>query len=132
MRKMKGNVTMKEMTQKARELYTSIGVSLEEEPKIKIEPALTADFILDEEQKTITAKDPQQLFYGLTTYYLNQVTKKQQKNSYTAQIKERCLMIDIGRKYFSLKELKALVHSMAFFQFTHLQVHFSENEGFRI
>lgn len=24
-------------------------------------------------------------------------------------------MIDIGRKYFSLKELKALVHSMAFF-----------------
>ena len=23
-------------------------------------------------------------------------------------------MIDIGRKYFSLKELKALVHSMAF------------------
>ena len=59
---MKGNVTMKEMTQKARELYTSIGVSLEEEPKIKIEPALTADFILDEEQKRSLRKIPSNYF----------------------------------------------------------------------
>ncbi|WP_291293238.1 family 20 glycosylhydrolase [Enterococcus sp.] len=123
---------MKATIQKARELYTSIGISLEEEPATTIDATLAADFILDHEQQTITAKDSQQLFYGLTTYYLNQVTNKQKQTSYTAQINERCLMIDIGRKYFSLSELKALVHSMAFFQFTHLQLHFSENEGFRI
>lgn len=42
------------------------------------------------------------------------------------------LMIDIGRKYFSMAALKKLITQLALFQFDGLQIHFSENEGFGI
>lgn len=45
---------------------------------------------------------------------------------------EKLLMVDIGRKYFSLAALKELTDLLALFNFDQLQLHFSENEGFRI
>ncbi|KAF9404526.1 hypothetical protein HW555_014292 [Spodoptera exigua] len=47
-------------------------------------------------------------------------------------LKERILMLDIGRKYFSLEMLLQLIDQMAQYKFNYLQLHFSENEGFRI
>lgn len=45
---------------------------------------------------------------------------------------ERGLMLDIGRKYYSPEMLKELVDYMATLKMNALQLHFSENEGFRI
>lgn len=45
---------------------------------------------------------------------------------------ERGLMIDIGRKFYSLLMLKQLVDTMSELNMNYLQLHFSENEGFRI
>lgn len=47
-------------------------------------------------------------------------------------VKERILMLDIGRKYFSPEILKQLIEQMGLYDFNYLQLHFSENEGFRI
>ncbi|MBP2097833.1 family 20 glycosylhydrolase [Enterococcus rivorum] len=49
-----------------------------------------------------------------------------------ALVKERIIMLDIGRKYFSPKTLRQLMKQMALCGFNYLQLHFSENEGFRI
>lgn len=45
---------------------------------------------------------------------------------------ERIVMLDIGRKYFSLLKLRQILEQMALHGFNFLQVHFSENTGFRI
>lgn len=45
---------------------------------------------------------------------------------------ERGLMIDIGRKFYSLEMLKQLVDRVSNLNMNYLQLHFSENEGFRI
>lgn len=42
------------------------------------------------------------------------------------------LLLDIGRKHWSLEELVSLLALMADKQFSFLQLHFSENSGFRI
>lgn len=48
------------------------------------------------------------------------------------QQEQRILMIDMARKYFSKDILLQFIDSMALAQFNYLQLHFSENEGFRI
>lgn len=45
---------------------------------------------------------------------------------------ERGLMLDIGRKFYSLATIKKIVDSMCLLEMNFLQLHFSENEGFRI
>lgn len=50
----------------------------------------------------------------------------------TYQQEQRILMIDMARKYFSKDILLQFIDSMALAQFNYLQLHFSENEGFRI
>lgn len=50
----------------------------------------------------------------------------------TYEQEQRILMIDIGRKYFSKDILFKFVESASLAQFNYLQLHFSENEGFRI
>lgn len=94
---------------------------------------IESDFILDFSTGQIIGKTEANLFFGATKYWVYQVMGEGEgRILYQAQVKERCLMLDIGRKFFSLDSLKALVRSLSFFQFTHLQLHFSENEGFRI
>lgn len=48
------------------------------------------------------------------------------------QLTERILMLDIGRKYFSPTILYRFLEQMALNGFNYLQLHFSENSGFRI
>ncbi|MGM0216259.1 family 20 glycosylhydrolase [Enterococcus sp. AZ109] len=84
------------------------------------------------ESKKIVGRTPAALFRGITRIILSQLTNKSFPERIHPKVEERIVMIDIGRKYYALEELKRLVRSMALFQFTHLQLHFSENEGFRI
>lgn len=95
-------------------------------------PTLMQEFSYKEnEHPQLLAKNQAALFYGAIQLVLCTLFKERRQVQ-LPQIKERCLMIDIGRKFYSLTELKRLVRSMALFNFTHLQLHFSENEGFRI
>lgn len=48
------------------------------------------------------------------------------------QLKERSLMLDIGRKFYSKKWILRLIDEMANLKMNTLQLHFSDNEGFRI
>ncbi|GAB2022168.1 family 20 glycosylhydrolase [Pseudolactococcus yaeyamensis] len=45
---------------------------------------------------------------------------------------ERGLLIDVARKFYTLDELRALIDLLAEHELTHLQLHFSDNEDFRI
>lgn len=45
---------------------------------------------------------------------------------------EKGLLVDIGRKYWSIAELKRLVLLLQEHKLTHLQLHLNENEGFEI
>lgn len=47
-------------------------------------------------------------------------------------VSERIVMIDIGRKYFSPEGLYRILEEMALYGCNFLQLHFSENNGFRI
>lgn len=47
-------------------------------------------------------------------------------------LKERGLIIDIGRKYYSLNFLRKLIDYMESLKMNALQLHFSDNEGFRL
>ena len=45
---------------------------------------------------------------------------------------EKRLLVDIGRKYWSIAELKRLVLLLQEHKLTHLQLHLNENEGFAL
>lgn len=62
--------------------------------------------------------------------HLNELAKGE--TSVVYQQEQRILMIDMGRKYFSKEVLCRFIDSMSLAQFNYLQLHFSENEGFRI
>lgn len=51
---------------------------------------------------------------------------------YEPKIEERIVMIDCGRKYYDMGFFKKLIDCMSNLNMTHLQLHFSDNEGFRI
>lgn len=129
---MNKQVDLTEAQQRAAVFFEEIGWQSAKDPlpKIVVDPQLDADFRF--ENQTISVSSPEHAFYALTKYGRDQATGQLAQKSYLAARKERCLMIDIGRKFYSLADLKAIIRSMACFQFTHLQLHFSENEGFRI
>lgn len=113
---------------------TNVDLSVLEKPIIlEIDAELNQDVRVDSTACRIVGRTSQELFHGVTAYLLLASAKEiAHPVAHTAKIDERCVMIDIGRKFYSLNALKALIRSMAWFQFTHLQLHFSENEGFRI
>ncbi|MGG5333193.1 family 20 glycosylhydrolase [Enterococcus sp. AZ163] len=84
------------------------------------------------ESTRILGGNPAILFRGAVRVILSQLMENNWPEILQPQLEERIVMLDIGRKYYPLVELKRLVRSMALFQFTHLQLHFSENEGFGI
>ncbi|BCA84655.1 hypothetical protein EsVE80_01780 [Enterococcus saigonensis] len=125
-----------QVAEQVMQLFRECGYEFLSEDIKKIElvlvPTLMQEFSYKEnEHPQLLAKNQAALFYGAIQLVLCTLFKERQQVQ-LPQIKERCLMIDIGRKFYSLKELKRLVRSMALFNFTHLQLHFSENEGFRI
>ncbi|HCE11431.1 MAG TPA: lacto-N-biosidase [Enterococcus sp.] len=108
-------------------------VGLKQPIVVRVDPALDEDFVINPVEGWISGRNQAELFHGITKYVLLSSSKEvNEPMTVTAKVSERCVMIDIGRKFYSLKRLKQLVRSMAWFQCTHLQLHFSENEGFRI
>ncbi len=98
-----------------------------ESPKSSIE-------VLADGTVKITAPDEKELFKSSMIFLQEDVSDKLQigKTEIATSTQEKLLMVDIGRKYFSLAALKELVDLLALFNFDQLQLHFSENEGFRI
>lgn len=68
--------------------------------------------------------------YAVLREYLGELPKGKTVVNY--QQEQRILMIDIARKYFPKEMLYQFIDSMSLAQFNYLQLHFSENEGFRI
>lgn len=68
--------------------------------------------------------------YGL--YELKDKNYKHLDLHYSAKLIERAVMIDCGRKYFSVDFFKCLIDEMFVNKLNTLQLHFSDNEGFRI
>lgn len=82
----------------------------------------------------ITANSEENLLAVGTQALLRLFTKElaQGDTSVVYEQAQRILMIDVGRKYFSKEILFKFIDSMSLAQFNYLQLHFSENEGFRI
>lgn len=125
-----------QVAEQVAQLFKACGYEFSSETTRKIElvlvPSLMQEFTYEEnEHSQLLAKNEAGLFYGAVQLVLHELFNEEWRIQ-LPQMKERCLMIDIGRKFYPLKELKRLVRSMALFNFTHLQLHFSENEGFRI
>lgn len=83
---------------------------------------------------TITAGTPSLLLhtavYALIQLFLEKMPVGESDITY--QQEERILMLDMARKYYSKDTIMKLIDSMCLAQFNYLQLHFSENEGFRI
>lgn len=91
--------------------------------------------MLVEETITIYVNSDVALFYALST--LCQIQVGSEIRSYAKiydapLVKERSLHIDCGRKYFSYDELCLFIDDLARRKMNTLQLHFSENLGFRI
>lgn len=116
------------------QLFTELGYQFRNRPETKlilvIEPTLETKISLTSNR--LSGKTPSSLFRGGVRLILQQLMGKSQPQTIQPALEEQILMLDIGRKYYSLAKLKRLIRSLALFQFTHLQLHFSENEGFGI
>lgn len=86
------------------------------------------------EEITITAGTPNMLLHTAVHAMIQLFLQKMPtgESDITYQQEERILMLDIGRKYYSKDTIIKLIDSMCLAQFNYLQLHFSENEGFRI
>ncbi|MGM0124096.1 hexosaminidase [Enterococcus sp. AZ194] len=71
------------------------------------------------------------LFYGFLEAQ-KKGERKEEKVTYTPQMKERALMLDMGRKFYTKEWLFSLIEQMSRLKLNTLQLHFSDNEGFRI
>ncbi|MGY3748814.1 family 20 glycosylhydrolase [Vagococcus acidifermentans] len=74
------------------------------------------------------------LFYALQemTHFLVEGKLTGQQLSYHPKMRERGVMLDMGRKFYSFRWIEQLIKQMARLRMNVLQLHFSENEGFRI
>lgn len=87
-----------------------------------------------EERIAIYANSPENVLmtsvYALLQDFFGKLAKGDTLVNYAQE--ERILMLDMGRKYFSKENIFQLIDFMNLAQFNYLQLHFSENEGFRI
>ncbi|OJG25695.1 hypothetical protein RU98_GL000936 [Enterococcus caccae] len=102
--------------------------------RLKFLSELDDTFVIESAEKiVISADNPLIAFRGMM-YVVQQVKigRKIQSGKFCERLTDRIIMLDIGRKYFSLPTLCQILEQMALYGFNFLQLHFSENEGFRI
>lgn len=90
-------------------------------------------FVEKNERLTITAQLDELLYaavYAVLREFSGNLSNG--KTTIIYKQKQRILMVDMARKYFSKEILLKFIDSMSLAQFNYLQLHFSENEGFRI
>ncbi|HEY4537113.1 MAG TPA: family 20 glycosylhydrolase [Erysipelothrix sp.] len=76
----------------------------------------------------IKALDEASAFYGLVEVLKSTTPQSVQHSTHVA---ERGLHVDMGRKFYSLNWFKSVIEKMAEFKLNMLQMHVSENLGFR-
>ncbi|MGX7245011.1 family 20 glycosylhydrolase [Enterococcus quebecensis] len=91
-------------------------------------------FVIDAaDSLMILAGNPLTAFRGMM-HLANQLKNgaKIESGKMQESLAERIVMLDIGRKYFSPEILHQMLEQMSLYGFNYLQLHFSENTGFRI
>ena len=92
-------------------------------------------YMLDVTDKAIiTAKDERGLIYGFGTFLKiigdsSSVVRFSAKNE--PDTKQRAVMLDTGRKYFTAEWIKNFIRQMSWMGYNALELHFSEDGGFR-
>ena len=84
---------------------------------------------------TLTAKDYNGYLYGFQTIIKLFASEKEVEHCVIEDypyLEERALHLDCGRKYFSPEWIKDLIQDLAWRNMNTLQLHFSDNKGFRI
>lgn len=100
-----------------------------------IDPKIKASTIeSNSETIVLRASNEQNLFKTSMVFLQHYVSGDiiKEKEILQENLPHKLLMLDIGRKHYPLESLKEFVDMLAFFNFDQLQLHFSENEGFRI
>ncbi len=107
---------------------------------IVIKPDTQADigaegYMLDVSEKAvITAKDTRGLIYGtgmLIKILRNSPTVAGFSAKDTPDTKQRVVMLDTGRKYFTAEWVKNFIRQLSWMGYNTLELHFSEDGGFR-
>ncbi|WP_305118503.1 family 20 glycosylhydrolase, partial [Thomasclavelia cocleata] len=84
----------------------------------------------------VTAKDEIGVYYGLMTVIqmlkVNDNVLKQGTILDYPDVGERSLHLDCARKYFSKEWIISLIKDLSWQKYNSIQIHFSENEGFRL
>lgn len=94
-------------------------------------------YILDVTDKAIvTAKDMRGLIYGSNMIlkcmrYLNSESMNGFTASDTPDTKQRAVMLDTGRKYYSANWIKNFIRQLSWMGYNAIELHFSEDGGFR-
>ncbi len=94
-------------------------------------------YILDVTDKAIvTAKDMRGLIYGSNMIlkcmrYLNSNSVSGFTASDTPDTKQRAVMLDTGRKYYTAEWIKNFIRQMSWMGYNAIELHFSEDGGFR-
>ena len=86
------------------------------------------------DRAVITAKDERGLIYGFGTFLKiigdsSSVVRFSAKNE--SDTKQRAVMLDTGRKYFTAEWIKNFIRQMSWMGYNALELHFSEDGGFR-
>lgn len=92
-------------------------------------------YVLDAEDKAvITAKDTRGLIYGagiLMKIFASDTAVTGFSAENTPDTKQRVVMLDTGRKYFSAEWIKNFIRQLSWMGYNTLELHFSEDGGFR-
>lgn len=119
-------------TGKAIELKLDKGFSPDEVPFAVLEQAYQ---ITVGETITVTSVNETGLYYGAMTvsrYLATQGCMACGTYLDWPDVAERCLHLDIARKYFTKDQIIDFIVSAAAYNINTVELHFSENEGFRI
>lgn len=131
-----------ELKKRASALFDKGGRTLTLVIDESFKPENAPDGVLDQAYKIevgdgvkVTARADIGLYYGAMT--VSRYIKAQGGMSYGVYIDwpdvaERCLHLDIARKYFEKDWIIEMIRSVAAFNINAVELHFSENEGFRI
>lgn len=101
---------------------------------LQLDRQATDNKIEKNETITITGKSEQAVLQTATYALLREHLGQLNKGETLVQMAQerRIFMLDMGRKFFSKETILSFIDVLSFAQFNFLQLHFSENEGFRI
>ncbi|WP_434462196.1 beta-N-acetylhexosaminidase [Serratia plymuthica] len=102
-----------------------------------VNDAFNDEYSLSVGLEGISVKAPTTSGFFYATRTLLQLSQRNDEINYGeihdySQVKERGLMLDVARKHFSMPWLKKMIDQMAGIKMNVLQLHLSDNQGFRM